>query len=187
MDLEKMSREIAAARLFWVEIEGEVRSLRQQLAEDRAVCLCGCTPEQHENYGEDGEGCEREDHNCLRVAVAVRDLFHQAEAKAAGLAGYGAAADAEAASLRAAIRDIDAHATPVIPGGAEEPTHYLLTVGALHRALGSGNVSLTAPKCQAEQRLKDAEELLREAVTQLPASQLRLDIQVNLATVEPKP
>lgn len=62
--------------------------------------------------------------------------------------------------LRAAILDIDAHATPI--GLADEndpdgnPHHYALTVGALHRALGK--VGHTAPSCQAEDLLRIAHD-----------------------------
>lgn len=53
--------------------------------------------------------------------------------------------------LRASIADIDAHATPVgllhndDPEGS--PHHYMLTVGALHRALGK---AYTAEPCESE-------------------------------------
>ncbi len=50
-------------------------ALRAELMTDRAVCICGCPNETHESYGEDGEACEHEDHECLRVPVAVRDMF----------------------------------------------------------------------------------------------------------------
>lgn len=54
--------------------------------------------------------------------------------------------------LRAAVLDIDAHATPI--GLADQndpdgnPHHYAVTVGALHRALGK--IGHTAPLCTAE-------------------------------------
>jgi len=56
---------------------------------------------------------------------------------------------------RAAIRDIDAHATPVgllhedYPDGS--PHHYIVTVGALHRALGKSDG--TGVKCDVEREL----------------------------------
>lgn len=60
-------------------------------------------------------------------------------------------AQRERDEARAAIADIDAHATPVgllnndDPEGS--PHHYLVTVGALHRALGK---AYTAELCDAE-------------------------------------
>lgn len=56
---------------------------------------------------------------------------------------------------QAAIRDIDAHATPIgllhedDPDGS--PHHYLVSVGALHRALGKSNG--TGVKCDVERNL----------------------------------
>lgn len=57
----------------------------------------------------------------------------------------------QVADLKAAIADIDAHATPIgllhedDPDGS--PHHYAVTVGALHRALGK---AYTAESCDAE-------------------------------------
>lgn len=68
--------------------------------------------------------------------------------------------------LKAAIADIDAHATPVgllnndDPDGS--PHHYLLTVGALHRALGKAH---TAEPCESERaRLRVEVDRLRREV-----------------------
>lgn len=47
---------------------GELESL---LRECNAVCLCGCPESEHESYGEDGESCGHDDHECLRVPKAV--------------------------------------------------------------------------------------------------------------------
>lgn len=59
---------------------------------------------------------------------------------------------AERDQYRAAILDIDAHATPVGLANPDDPDgnphHYAVTVGALHRALGK--VGHTAPLCTAE-------------------------------------
>ena len=41
------------------------------LRECNAVCLCGCPDAEHESYGEDGESCGDEEHECVRVAPAV--------------------------------------------------------------------------------------------------------------------
>jgi ribosomal protein L37AE/L43A len=47
---------------------GELEAL---LRECNAVCLCGCPASEHESYGEDGESCADEEHECIRVAPAV--------------------------------------------------------------------------------------------------------------------
>ncbi|WP_314411406.1 hypothetical protein [Streptomyces sp. DSM 40484] len=54
--------------------------------------------------------------------------------------------------MRQAVLDIDAHATPIGQADPADPDagpqHYVVTVGALHRALGK--VGHTAPACPAE-------------------------------------
>jgi len=65
---------------------------------------------------------------------------------------------AERDRLIDAIRDIDAHATPFGLADPEDPDgnphHYVLTVGALHRALGAAEGRATAAKCGAEAALE---------------------------------
>ena len=56
--------------------------LMNELTGDRAVCICGCPPEAHESYGEEGEACEHDDHECLRVCVAVRNIVASLRARA---------------------------------------------------------------------------------------------------------
>lgn len=71
---------------------------------------------------------------------------------------------AERDQLRQHILDIDAHATPYgdIPDDPGYVGVYLLTAGALHRALGT--IGHTAPKCEAEAKLSEARaELARYA------------------------
>jgi hypothetical protein len=70
-----------------------------------------------------------------------------------------AAAEAERDALKAAILDIDAHATPFgdIPDDPGYVGTYLVTAGALHRALGK--IGHTAPKCQAEAVVAGAKAL----------------------------
>lgn len=63
--------EQAIAAEDWATTKGENASLRAELDLERAVCLCGCANSDHESYGEDGEACEHEDHECLRVCPAV--------------------------------------------------------------------------------------------------------------------
>jgi hypothetical protein len=83
--------------------------------------------------------------------------------------------------LRAAIADIDAHATPVgllhndDPEGS--PHHYLLTVGALHRALGK---AYTAEPCEAERSRLRVELERSEASRQAWAEEaMRVQEQVH--------
>jgi len=61
--------------------------------------------------------------------------------------------EAELAQLRAHILDIDAHATPYgdLPDEPGYAGTYLLTAGALHRAIGK--VGHTSPSCTAEAEL----------------------------------
>lgn len=61
---------------------------------------------------------------------------------------------AEVERLRSHILDIDAHATPYgdIPDDPGWVGSYLLTAGALHRALGT--IGHTAPSCQAEAEIE---------------------------------
>ena len=44
-----------------------------------SVCACGCPESEHENYGEDGEACEHEQHQCVRTSRSVRTMLGQAE------------------------------------------------------------------------------------------------------------
>jgi len=64
-----------------------------------------------------------------------------------------AALEAEVAQLRAHILNIDAHATPYgdLPDDPGYAGTYLLTAGALHRAIGK--VGHTSPSCTAEAEL----------------------------------
>ena len=39
------------------------------------VCVCGCPISEHENYGEEGESCEHEDHQCLRTCPGIAEMF----------------------------------------------------------------------------------------------------------------
>lgn len=70
---------------------------------------------------------------------------------AAAIASLGKS-ETELAAFRAAILDIDAHATPIGLADANDPDgnphHYAVTVGALHRALGK--IGHTAAPCTAE-------------------------------------
>ena len=53
----------------------ELAVLREVAAESNAVCACGCPAEDHEHYGEDGEACAHEDHECVRTSRAVLSML----------------------------------------------------------------------------------------------------------------
>lgn len=59
----------------------------------------------------------------------------------------------ESARLRAAVLDIDAHATPIGLADPDDPdgnpAYYAVTVGSLHRALGI--IGHTAARCGCSQ------------------------------------
>lgn len=84
-------------------------------------------------------------------------------AQVAALRAEIAALAAERDQLRAHILDIDAHATPYgdLP---EEPGFvgtYLLTAGALHRALGT--IGHSSPSCAAEAELERQRPVIEAA------------------------
>jgi hypothetical protein len=91
-----------------------------------------------------------------RSRAANQALGEQHQAAVNGLADLAS----KLHDAHAAILDIDAHATPYgdIPDEPGWIGTYLVTAGALHRALGK--VGHSAPKCQAEADL----ELMRQAV-----------------------
>jgi hypothetical protein len=60
-------------------------SLRERLAEDNEVCVCGCPTDEHESYGEDGEGCGNDDHECVRTCIAVRGIVRSLREQLADL------------------------------------------------------------------------------------------------------
>jgi hypothetical protein len=52
----------------------EVGRLKKELSEERRFCICGCPVDQHENYGEDGLGCENPNHECVLVCAAAASI-----------------------------------------------------------------------------------------------------------------
>jgi hypothetical protein len=98
-----------------------------------------------------------------RAAIWVQGKIEDAEhqrAKQVSLAESLREAERERDELRQHILDIDAHATPYgdIPGEPGWVGTYLLTAGALHRALGK--IGHSAPSCEAEARLAAYERLV---------------------------
>jgi hypothetical protein len=47
--------------------------------ESNAVCVCGCPDKDHESYGEEGEACQNEMHECIRTSKAVYAIVHALE------------------------------------------------------------------------------------------------------------
>lgn len=82
----KLIRGYEPGGLRFDEVAGRIERLCEDLKQERAVCLCGCEPSNHENYGEDGESCEDESHECLRVAPAVLGAVNRLRAENAELA-----------------------------------------------------------------------------------------------------
>jgi len=62
---------MAALQARLAEQAQELARLTEELALDRAVCLCGCAHDVHETYGDEGESCGNDTHECIRVAPAV--------------------------------------------------------------------------------------------------------------------
>lgn len=79
----------------------EIARLAALLSECNAVCLCGCPESEHESYGEDGESCADEGHECIRVAPAVLEIVQRYRVALAGTPAPRPAQDAvrEAAEL----------------------------------------------------------------------------------------
>lgn len=115
---------------------------------------------ENERLRADGDGM-------LEANVRLRDERDAARAEVEYRKATEADLRAENERLRAHILDIDAHATPYgdIPDEPGWVGTYLLTAGALHRALGK--IGHSAPSCDAE-AMRD--HLLAERDSQLKAA-----------------
>jgi len=82
-----------------------VPELESLLRECNAVCLCGCPESEHESYGEDGESCGDEKHECIRVAPAVLDYVNRLRSRPLP-PGVEAAAEALRYELDEVVRDL---------------------------------------------------------------------------------
>lgn len=74
-ELDKLRGELAAAKSLLAQREEENYRLREVLRDSNAVCACGCPVDAHENYGEDGECCESDEHECVRTSIAVAGML----------------------------------------------------------------------------------------------------------------
>jgi len=77
LGFEERSAKAVEMQALFDRLVAELRQAREEIAEDRAVCICGCPNEVHENVGapDEGEQCENEAHECFRVCVAARDAL----------------------------------------------------------------------------------------------------------------
>ena len=103
---------ILALRARCEGAERKLAAAEAELREERAVCVCGCPPYEHESYGEDGESCGSEDHDCLLVSLSAGVLFWGMQAK---LVEGHAAALKDAATQREVAAILDASRPPA-PG-----------------------------------------------------------------------
>ena len=55
----------------------EVERLTEVCKESNAVCVCGCSAKDHEQYGDEGEACGNEDHECIRTSRAVASIVKE--------------------------------------------------------------------------------------------------------------
>lgn len=65
----------------------DAATILDELKSDRAVCLCGCPDADHENYGEDGESCDVEGHECVRVCAAAGEIVARLRRAQEAMAG----------------------------------------------------------------------------------------------------
>lgn len=105
------------------------------------------------------------------VLERLRAERDEAQKRADWLRGHAEWLSNERDALKAAVLDVDAHATPFgdIP---EDPGYvgtYLVTAGALHRALGK--IGHTAPKCQAEAAVERGRRAAEKWRTDLKANE----------------
>ena len=84
-DYASLAKKLDAADAHVEALEAEKAALLEVLKESNAVCVCGCPNEQHENYGEDGEACEDDTHECNRASRAVLASVAKLRAEKAAL------------------------------------------------------------------------------------------------------
>lgn len=78
---EAMLRKDVDQQAEIVGLLAQVNELRPVCEESNAVCACGCPPDEHENYGEDGECCNNPEHKCVRTSYAVAAMLADALAQ----------------------------------------------------------------------------------------------------------
>lgn len=151
--------------------EAEVEALRKHLAEVRGALEKYPDPRLAQALL-DKQG----EINELRDAITGYEAYRQLHIQASTAAhDHFLTLTRERDELRAHILDIDAHATPYgdIPDEPGWAGTYLLTAGALHRALGK--IGHTAPKCQAEAEVAE----LRQETDRLHAELTGWDTEMG--------
>jgi NTP pyrophosphatase (non-canonical NTP hydrolase) len=58
-----------------------VERLKEVAKDSNVVCICGCPMNEHENYGEDGLGCENPHHECIPTSHAVLNIAQDLRAE----------------------------------------------------------------------------------------------------------
>jgi hypothetical protein len=109
LDKEAAQRDKNAIDLARCNIARE--AAEKELAESNAVCVCGCPESAHESYGEDGDSCEDDTHECMRTSKAVYAIVHQLRERAL-----------QAEKERDALRDWQATVTVAL--GREQGAFY---------------------------------------------------------------
>jgi len=71
---ERSERQMKEWQSRALKAEDEIRRLREELSEERHFCICGCPMDEHENYGEDGFGCDNPNHECVLVCAAAAEI-----------------------------------------------------------------------------------------------------------------
>jgi hypothetical protein len=89
-EVERLNDELNGTIQLGNQAREQLIALRQCVADDRAVCLCGCPADAHESYGEDGESCGCEDHDCLRVCAGAADAVAALRSRALAQGMYAA-------------------------------------------------------------------------------------------------
>ena len=78
-------QEIAAKDETIRQQAAQIEALKEIADEAFGVCICGCQLSEHENYGEDGEQCENEMHECIRTSKAAYAVVHTLRARLAAV------------------------------------------------------------------------------------------------------
>ena len=79
------AQEIAAKDETIRQQAAQIEALKEIADEAFGVCICGCQLSEHENYGEDGEQCENEMHECIRTSKAAYAVVHTLRARLAAV------------------------------------------------------------------------------------------------------
>jgi hypothetical protein len=62
---------------FALALLDENERLKEVNGELQSICICGCPLDAHENYGEDGMGCENPYHECVLISHAAFNIMEE--------------------------------------------------------------------------------------------------------------